>query len=204
MRELFARSNPIPDVDAVDVDAKAHLAELRTRSSDMRQTNPRTQPATKPTPRIRPALAGGLAVVLAVTVAWMAFTREDSGPAPDAGTLSSADLAGTWTAPSQGISALFLYLGKSGRYILSDSFGNLEKRAIETGTWTFDGKVFTFVTDPNDTTCADTVGHYRVQRLDDERIRLWPTEPDPCPDRQDGIAFGAFREYPLDPELSHQ
>ena len=203
MRDLFIRANPIPDLDVIKVDTATHLDILEKRSSGMTQIDTPSQPETAVKRKLTLAMAGGLIATLAFVVALAMLTNENANEATGEVGLVSADFVGTWTVPIEGISSLFMYLDEEGRYALSDSFGSFEERTLETGTWTFDGEELVLVTDGDvETNCANTVGRYSAQRVEDDRIRLTPATPDQCPDRQDGIALGPWRAYPIDPELS--
>ena len=203
MKELFTRANPIPDVNEIELDAATHLEELHRRSSEMTRLDTPTRPTTSAMSRLRLTLAGGLAVALVAVVALVVLTTTDAEEVTSDGGVVSADFVGTWTVPMEGISGLFLYIDESGRYALSDSFGGFEERTIETGDWTFDGDEFVFTTDDVvASSCAGTVGRYAVRRVDEERIRLTAATPDPCSERQRGMALGPLRAYPLDPEFS--
>lgn len=200
---LLANANPAPDeASDVETDAGAYLATLHEWSSEMTQLETQTGSSTTPRSRLRWVLAGGLATLLVVFAAFVAFSDDDSIQPAGPDTLTSSDFVGTWTAASQGTTALFIYFDENGHYALSDSFGAFEERTFETGTWTFDGNEFVFTTDSSSSSCAGTVGRYQARRLDDERILLTPTVPDPCAERQRGNGMGALLSYPLDPQFS--
>lgn len=203
MRELFVRANPIPDVDVIELRATTHFEELRRRSSKMTQLDAPTHAPTGAKSKLWPALAGGLAVALAVVVALVVLTGGDAEEIADNPGLVPADFLGTWSVPVEGVSNLFLYIDADGRYALSSSFGAFDEHIIETGEWAFDGGQFIFTTDEGVVSgCGGTVGRYTTRRVDDERIRFAPATPDPCADRQHGMALGPLRAYPFDPELS--
>lgn len=169
----------------------------------MTQLNTRTSPPTAPKPRRRLVLVGGLAAALALIVTFITLTGDPVNDAADGGLVSS-DFVGTWTVPLEGVTSLFLYFDEDGRYAASNSFGSFEEFIIETGDWSYDGEEFVFDTDDESTSCAGMVGRYEAQRVDDQRIRLTPTEPDPCVIRQQGTGLGAMLSYPFDPEFANK
>lgn len=204
MAELFAHANPVPDVDAIDLDQAAHLEEMQRRSSsEMTPLDTATRTYADGRSKLRLTLAGGLAIALAALVALVVLTNDDKGDVADDSDLDRTSFVGTWSVPVEGISSLFLYFGDDGRYALSNSFGAFEEQTIETGDWTFDGEHVVFTTDEGVASgCGGTEGRYTVRRLDEERISFTAAIPDPCPDRQHGMALGALRAYPLDPDFS--
>lgn len=203
MKQLFTLANPIPDPARIEVDPATDLEELHKNWGGTTRPGASIRRPTMTLSRRRPTLVGGLAFALAVVVAIVALTRDNAEDVVANGSLVSADFVGTWTVPMEGISSLFLHIDGNGRYALSTSFGAFEEQTIETGDWSFDGDEFVFTTDDGVTSgCAGTVGRYTARRVDEERIRFTAAAPDPCPDRQHGMALGALRAYPLDPELS--
>ena len=202
---LLANANPEPDDSSVvEADAGAYLTILDEWSSEMTQLKTQTGSSTTPGSRLKWLMAIGLAALLVVLAAFLAITEDDSIQPAGPDTLTSSDLVGTWTVPVEGVTALFLYFDEDGHYALSDSFGMFEERTFETGTWTFDGEEFVFITDSSSSSCAGTVGRYQARSLDDERILLTPIVPDPCAERQRGNGIGALRSYPLNPQFSNE
>lgn len=177
---LFEEGNPVPAVDGLegpDLDAAAYLEILQYRSSDMTQLKDTQQTIGTSRRAFKAAVAGALVVaVLAVTALVIGQTGDDA--------LTSENLVGVWKSTD----GVYLQFNEDGTYSAAWALNEVAAGTFETGTWTFDGTEFVWVTGVGNCTSGD-VGRYKVE-LEEPDTATWELIVDPCIDRQTDLSGG--------------
>lgn len=184
MQTLFAQANPIPDASSIELDPKetaAGLKTIRDRSGTMTRLASAKQESDPRKLGMRAAIVGAAAVaVIAVAGIFVAQTGGNDVAA-------SESFVGVWESND----GVYTQFNQDGTYAAAWLLDEVSEGTFETGTWTFDGAEFVWITNVGNCETGDT-GRYTVEFVELD-VAQWNVVLDPCLDRLSDLLGGPMQ-----------